>query len=46
MDLMGIVIEPDTTWMKFTDLLVDSGVVSDCIKNCSPNDNVPMVCRE
>ncbi len=33
MELMGITVENDTTWMKFADLLVTSGVIDDWIEN-------------
>ena len=33
MEFMGVKVEPDTTWMKFADLMVDSGVISDYIEN-------------
>jgi hypothetical protein len=33
MELMGEIIEADITWMKFTDLMIETGVISDWIEN-------------
>jgi hypothetical protein len=33
MQKTDLAFEKDLTWMKFADLLVDTGVISDCIEN-------------
>jgi hypothetical protein len=33
MEYRGITGESDKTWMKFADLLIETGVISDCIEN-------------
>ena len=33
MEFMGIMVESDKTWMKFADMMVETGVISDCIEN-------------
>jgi hypothetical protein len=32
MELMGISIESDKTWMKLADMMVDTGVITDCLE--------------
>jgi hypothetical protein len=32
MNFDDVTFAPETTWKKFADLLVDTGVVSDCIE--------------
>lgn len=39
MELMGITVESDTTWMKFADMMVETGVISDCIENSNFHRN-------
>jgi len=33
MEFMGVRVESDTTWMKFADMMVETGVITDCIEH-------------
>jgi hypothetical protein len=40
MEYMGISTDSDKTWMKFADMMVETGVISDCIENAKKRQDV------
>jgi hypothetical protein len=40
MEIMGITTESDKTWMKFADIMIETGLIADCIENMKIQQNV------